>query len=72
MANHVTASIDNINPEGLNKVSILCILGDLAGQMAEKVPPALKSVQPYLVVAKQFSKRDPIVAYYGIYNSLLC
>ena len=33
--------------------------------MADKLSPALKPIQPFLVIAKQFVKRDPIVAYYG-------
>ncbi len=33
--------------------------------MAEKPPSSLKGVQPYLMVAKQFIQRDPVVAYYG-------
>lgn len=33
--------------------------------MADKAPASLKVMQPYLMLAKQFSKRDPVVAYYG-------
>lgn len=33
--------------------------------MADKAPPGLKTVQPYLMLAKQFTKRDPVVAYYA-------
>ena len=33
--------------------------------MADKLSPALKPIQPFLVIAKQFKKRDPIVSYYG-------
>ena len=33
--------------------------------MAGQVPPALKAVQPFLVISRQFTKRDPVVSYYG-------
>ena len=33
--------------------------------MADGPPTALRSLQPYLMVSKQFAKRDPIVSYYG-------
>lgn len=33
--------------------------------MAVQVPPALKTIQPFLVISKQFTKRDPVVSYYG-------
>ena len=39
--------------------------------MAErKIPAALKPVQPYLLLSKQFAKRDPIITYYGKYLGL--
>jgi hypothetical protein len=31
------------------------------------LPASLKSIQPYLKVAKEYEKRDPIVAYYCEY-----
>ena len=42
-----------------------CDHSNSRGEMADQIPPALKSVQPYLTIAKQFAKRDPVVAYYG-------
>lgn len=33
--------------------------------MARKAPPSLRSVQPFLTVANQFEKRDPIISYYA-------
>ena len=38
------------------------VVGSTAQTMA--LPPGLKGIQPYLVTAKQFDKRDPIVSYY--------
>jgi len=32
------------------------------------LPPSLKVIQPYLKVAKEYEKRDPIVAYYCEYT----
>lgn len=29
------------------------------------LPPSLKGIQPYIILAKQHSKRDPIVSYYS-------
>ena len=40
--------------------------------MADKAPPGLKTVQPYLMLAKQFTKRDPVVAYYGMNVDAVC
>lgn len=33
--------------------------------MADKLPPALKGIQPFIAISKQFAKRDPVIAYYG-------
>lgn len=33
--------------------------------MAEGASPALRMIQPYVLVSKQFAKRDPVVSYYG-------
>jgi len=33
--------------------------------MAEGPSSALRAIQPYLLVSKQFAKRDPVVSYYG-------
>ena len=45
----------------LNSAKLQCS----QSEMAEKLSPALKPIQPFLVIAKQFVKRDPVVAYYG-------
>ena len=34
-------------------------------EMADKLPPALKGIQPFMAISKQFTKRDPIISYYG-------
>jgi hypothetical protein len=33
--------------------------------MADKLPPALKGIHPFLTISKQFTKRDPVIAFYG-------
>ena len=33
--------------------------------MAGKVPDGLKLVQPYIIISKQFEKKDAVIAYYG-------
>ena len=37
------------------------------------LPLALRSLQPYLTIYKQFINRDPIVSYYGMLETVeLC
>ena len=36
------------------------------------LPTVLKPVQPYLLISKQFGKRDPVVAYYCKRNVCYC
>lgn len=32
----------------------------------DKPPASLRPIQPYLMVYKQFLKRDPVMSYYGM------